>query len=261
MTIVYRTSRAAIVLIAAFAVLLNVSCRPDKHAAPLPVAGWPENFTDFTIAWSAEPGLDLKTRPAVVVRAYVESFQLVRLTGDEKYFYPGFRRSVERRSNLWPETKYPAEMPWVGTERDHILKISRSGNNVTSVVCAYMYGSAQQEKNGRYSAQAGPPFEPNGGIYPVQITLTAPNDKSTLPPQIGPSRTPLDDVFGDWKITGHSGGYFTTSAWPGYEQDRDTCAAKAPDSTERRQFLTNGDHPRSEFPTLPPYPGWPAKGG
>jgi hypothetical protein len=25
----------------------------------------------------------------------------------------------------------------------------------------------------------------------------------------------------------------------------------------RRAFLTNGEHPRSDFPTSPPNPGWP----
>lgn len=48
--------------------------------------------------------------------------------------------------------------------------------------------------------------------------------------------------------------------WPAELADATTCVDKAPDPVERRLYLLNGAHPRSDFPTLPPYPGWPAAG-
>jgi hypothetical protein len=86
----------------------------------------------------------------------------------------------------------------------------------------------------------------------------------SLPPQTGPQPAPSDDVFGQWKIKGLLS-FFSAhrpafkSEWPTYEADVATCVAKAPDPPERRAFLVDGEHPRSDFPTSPPSPGWPAK--
>lgn len=152
--------------------------------------------------------------------------------------------------------------PWVGTEHDHILRITDSGRDVTAVVCTYTYRSAEREHEGEYRAHAGNPFEPNAGIYPMRMTMTAPaTDEPPMRAQTGPARPPSDNVFDGWRVTGHDGGLFATSTWPEYERDRDTCATKAPDPPDRRQFLISSYHPRSEFPTLSPYPGWSAVGG
>lgn len=45
--------------------------------------------------------------------------------------------------------------------------------------------------------------------------------------------------------------------WPAEVADVQACVDKAPDSVQRRLFLLSGAHPRSDFPTQPPYPGWP----
>jgi hypothetical protein len=225
---------------------------------PGPPAGWPAALNNFSMVWSAETGIDLARAPAVAVRAYIESFHLVYLTGDEKYLYPGFKQSVDHQSDLWPKTDKPDDRPWVGTEKNHILTIARSGREVTVKVCVYLYSAAARHSSGSYFAPVGDPGNPYAGIYPLQIVMTAPPAGTpALPPQAGPARTPRDDVFNGWRITHQRGDYFTATGWS--QVDLDACAAKAPDPPKRRaEFVGGYYHPRSDFPTQPPYPGWPA---
>jgi hypothetical protein len=52
-------------------------------------------LNDFSMAWSAEPGIDLTEGPAVPVRAHMESYLLAWVTGDDRYLYPGFAKAVD----------------------------------------------------------------------------------------------------------------------------------------------------------------------
>jgi hypothetical protein len=103
------------------------------------------------------------------------------------------------------------------------------------------------------------------GVLRVSLTAPAPSAKNDLAPQQGLSPAALTDVFGGWRVVGELSNVSRTDAvgpgtqWPEFQQDLAACAAKAPESEERRQFLTTGEHPRSDFPTLPAYPGWPAE--
>jgi hypothetical protein len=251
-------------LVAAAIMLSTNGCGPKEgsgHSAP--PAGWPKQLSDFTIVWTAESGIDLTTGAAVVVRAYLESFELASATGDARYLYPGFEQATKGAPDVRPKLAAHADTPWVGSERNRILSTHIAGSDVKAVVCSYTYGSAQREQSGGFTAQAGNPFEPNAGIYAVEVTLKSPSDGThSLPPQAGPDRAPSGDVFAGWQVTGHQGGYFSESG--GAQSDLDACIAKAPDSPERRAFLVNPMpdgklyHPRTDFPTLPASPGWPA---
>jgi hypothetical protein len=241
-------------------VLLLVSGCPQRSVAPLPPpAGWPIALDKFSMVWSAEPGIDLTKAPAVAVRAYVESFYLAKLAGDDKYLYPGFRQAVDHQSDLWPKTDDPAKNQWVGTAQDRILTIINSGRELTAKICVYLYSTAVAEHANEYAALVGAPGEPYPGIYPMQVVMAAPAEGEggrVLQPQTGPARTPHDDVFNGWRITSQQGNYFTATGSP--QVDLELCAAKAPDSPERRAELASDYHPRSDFPTRPAYPGWPA---
>lgn len=88
--------RAAAALWPAFVMVLAGACGPDSdRSAPAPPAGWPDKLSEFTVVWSSEPGINLANGPAVVVRAYTESYELANAMGDNKYLYPGFKASVE----------------------------------------------------------------------------------------------------------------------------------------------------------------------
>jgi hypothetical protein len=244
-------------------VLLSAGCTPDAapkaDSAP---AGWPKGFEGFTIVWTAEKGIELDTGPAVAVRAYLESFLLGELTGDTKYLYPGFAGAVGEQ---WrPHESSPAAKPWVGTVTNHLLSLNRSGSDVTAIGCMYTYGAASPRGEDEYDTQAVPPGAPDAGITAFKVALAAPSESSGAgEPQKGPARTPFEDVFGGYQVTGYWGGYFTAEGsdpmWPESQQSTDECVAKAPDPLERRVFLSTNFPPRSDFPTLPATPGWPAK--
>ena len=254
------------------AVLLAAGCASGSHPASptstAPAAGWPATLNDFTVVWSAEPGIDVTTWPAVVVRAYTESYLLASITGDNKYLYPGFKQSVDPNKSiddptgtqfLWPKTDGTREHPWVGTEQAHILSIKTTGRDVTVVVCEYLFGTAQQGPHRGYTPNVAV-APPQAGIDSMRLTMTAPaNPGPQLPPQRGPARAPSIDVFNGWRITDHQGGYFARSGvgteWPDATENQDACVAEAPGHPN---LARDGEYPRSDFPTLPPSPGWPA---
>jgi hypothetical protein len=261
------------IALSTIAMSIVTGCASGSHTGPAasptstaPPAGWPPALNDFTVVWSAEPGIDVTSWPAAAVRAYVESYLLSSITGDDKYLYPGFKQSVDPNKSvddptstrfLWPKIGSTRENPWVGTEQAHILSIATSGRDVTVVVCEYMFGTAQRLHGGYTPNIAEPP--PHSGIEPTRITMTAPASAGPqLPAQQGPARAPSTDVFDGWRITGHQGGPFAaygiSSEWPDIGQDTDKCTAKAAPHPELRR---GGEYDRATFPTLPPSPGWP----
>ena len=266
-----RTLLAGVVAIILVAI---TGCTPDapEKTPESPPAGWPTSLADFTIAWTAEPGIDLVTdAAAIAARAYVESYYLATITADEKYLYPGFKDAVEPNqpspswppgtSDLHPDLRSSEPHIWIGTVRHHVLSIIRSGGDATVVACAYMYGSAMElSDRGGYSANVGTYADPSG-IFPMRIGLRAPASgqaKSTA--QQGTSKAPFDDVFGGWKITNFLFDYLAQPArWPEKDRDRASCIAKAEGAPESRDFKPHQPYPFSDFPTLPATPGWPAK--
>lgn len=233
-----------------------------------------DSIRELSYAWSAEPDINLAVGVAVPIRAYVESFRNGQRTGNIDQLYPGFNRAVDPNGTdegppdtlgLWPDTGYPARNARVGTSRQHVLSATANGPGVAAVICSYDFGTAENVSDGKFA------FNPNArgsaseraGISTMRITLTRTEGgtPSQLPPQTGPASQPTSDVFGDWRITGKLVDLGSSSRgramWPTYDADASQCVAKAPLSAERRAFLTNGDHPRDDFPTSLPQPGWP----
>lgn len=243
-----------------------------------PSTGWTGPLSDYSLVWSAQPGIDLFTGAAVVARAYHESYWLADWQGSQSFLYPGFASAVPPNepadhplgtTTRWPTAGgNPVKEPQVGTEYDHILAIAPDGPGLTVTSCVYLYRTAHQKADGQYVGSWESP-DPNAGILVERIAMSAPTGDAAprVAPQRGPARAPSDNVFGGWRVTsylhtqpsteGHTApGY--QEAWPDLPRDFQTCLSEAPDPPERRHFLTSGEHPRLEFPTQPPYPGWPA---
>ncbi|MCZ8378286.1 hypothetical protein O6P37_05365 [Mycobacterium sp. CPCC 205372] len=241
--------------------LLLTSCTPDEQGrsvAASPPAGWPPELNELTFVWDAEKDIDLTAGAAVVARAYTESYYLAYLTGNQKYLYPGFSESVDAENRqLWPASD--KTRTWVGTARHHIIGITRADRNVTATACAYLYGTGEFVAEGAgYAANVGGNPEASTGIYPLRISLRAPEDAGEpLPPQAGTGRTPQEDVFDGWRVTGFQFEYLAKpSRWEGYARDLQVCR-DAGDKVTNRSFTPMGRYPRSDFPTLPAAPGWP----
>ncbi|MDO3402846.1 hypothetical protein QWI29_22635 [Mycolicibacterium neoaurum] len=253
-------------LLASFAMLtvtaLTIGCQREAPEVPeSPPAGWPTALNDLTIAWTAEPGIDLLRGSAVAVRAYVESYYLAALTKDQKYLYPGFVQSVDANNSggpagtkeLWPSTSRPRV--WVGTVRHHLLRIDQSGDDKEAVGCAYLYGSATVD-DGDYQANVSG-TGPGAGVRPFRLVLKSPENEQDLPPQHGPARAPSANVFGGWRITNFQGDYFALAEWPDASTDQSQCEQLADRPPAERDFKPGNSYMRSDFPTQPASPGWP----
>jgi hypothetical protein len=261
-----RLLRAAAACCAVALVAACNSTPTPPSPPPAPKGPWTGPLTDVRVVWSAEPGIDLLTGPAVVVRAYEESGTGITFGGSDDFLYPGYAHALPPPDAPPPAPHYPeAHAPWryplVGTDRYHILRIEPSGTNLVAVYCGWFYGTAEDLGDGKYGSH-NPTTLPSDAIGTFRIALTPPPDGSQpLPPQKGPAPAPVDDVFGGWRIAQTLAAANYTSPppeWPTMVDDANTCAAKAPDPLERRLFLSAGTHPRSDFPTLPAFPGWPA---
>lgn len=257
------------------AVLLTVSTALTScHLVDSPEAieRWSGPVSDLRFDWDAEPGIDVLTGAAVRVRAYIESTLLAQYMGKLDYAYPGFTHAVAPNApkdspdigarNRIPSLDHPLSNPLIGNDRYRILSLNRDGRNVTATVCNYSYAVAAPHSNNSFTSVATGIGE-GRGIYALRVTLVAPIDESDhLPSQSGPEPAPSVDVFGDWQVTGFLNFFLSQlpnfkSQWPTYEADVETCIKKAPDPPERRAFLIDGEHSRSDFPTSPPKPGWP----
>jgi hypothetical protein len=256
-------------VVGSVAVLVAGCTAQPTATAPRPPDRWPANLSEFHFVWTAEPGIDLLTGPAVIARAYTESSLLASFGGSLDYLYPGFNHAVDKnqpvgsspRSTiaLWPEPDLDPT-PTVGTAQEHILRIDQRGRDVAVVSCYWTVGTALQQSNGQYRIKGNPP--PYTGVYVDRVNLRAPAEPQVLPPQRGPSNYPFVDVFGQWRVTGSlhpMGSTDLQPEWPEYTQDLDACTTKSPESLERRESLTSADRPRSDFPTLPSSPGWPGE--
>lgn len=232
---------------------------------------WPGLVSDLGVQWAADSGIDLTNGVAVPVRAYLESFQLAQETGNLANAYPGFIQAVPPNESEGPEPSTwdrrpgldrPTQVALIGNLRFHITSVQVTGRDTAVTVCLYNYGVAEDQGNGSYVSVVAENAAPDRGMYAVRVTLARKADEpaSELPPQEGPAPAPDTNVFGNWQVTGRltSSSSSAKIHWPTYEDDKASCIERAPDPPDRRAFLLSGEHPRSDFPTSPPSPGWPS---
>jgi hypothetical protein len=259
---------ARLLICSLLACTLIAAC--DRDGGP-PTDVWAERVGQITARWSAAPGLDLLRGVAVPVRGYLESRFLAESTGDINDVYAGFSEAVPPNvprdstdvggRNRQPNTDYPSTYPLVGNLEYKLMSVNRTGKNVVTQVCGFLYRVAERGSDDNFKPLIEGGSSPTNGIIAMRLTLTAPEGtpEEALPPQEGPASSPSENVFGGWRIVGFLAATSPSSAsqWPTMEADQAACVAAAPEPVERRKFLSNGEHPRSDFPTLPASPGWP----
>ena len=121
---------------------------PAPDPSPDPAPRWPAVYLDLSFVWSAEPGIDLLTGPAVVVRAFFKSTMIASYAGSNDFLYPGFDHVVPADEdaaepgsvNLWPEIGFPSTAPRVGILRDHILRITDHATTTHAITCHWTSG-------------------------------------------------------------------------------------------------------------------------
>jgi hypothetical protein len=253
---------------------------------------WPPLLNDFRFRWTAEPGIDVTTGPAMVVRAYLESYGVATYTLNTDNLFPGFRRATPE--NQAPEGDFLWQLvhiqplgrgytktakdagPNFGYEALHFLELTPTGDGYRAVVCSgeYAHFIESDARPGKFvsvdvTQDTAQPFQQgDSGVYTYQIDLTQ-HDPRLIPnppapvstPQGGPAPAPNQDVFGDWFFTGASSSYWgpsndrTSADFPPPEL-KQRCEAAMPSPKAERLAIMTGfkDQPPPHGDAIP---GWP----
>lgn len=257
---------SAIALIA----LLAACGGPAKSPSPqTPPPGqlfpnWPSLLNDFRFHWSAEPGIDVTSGPAMIVRAYLESYGVAEATFNADNVYPGFNRAtpenapregnyqfqlVNVRPMGYPATGTPKDaVPHFGYDALHFLELTPIGTGYRAIVCRGDYAEFVESRSrpGKFiavgvSADGQPVPRGSSGVTGIQIELTqhdprvGPNPPTVVTgSQRGPLPAPDQDVFGNWFITGAGDSFWGPKNDPKSSRHDLGNAAKRPCRCPRR---------------------------
>jgi len=266
----------------------------EGNSSDQPYPNWPPLLNDFRFHWTAEPGIDVTTGPAMVVRAYLEAYDTAWFTLNLDNLFPGFRRATPENQKpegdfLWQlvdirplgsgYTKTAKDArPHFGYQDLHFLELTPTGNGYRAIVCSGEYAHFVESPShpGKFvsigvNEDAAQLYRPSDrGVYPYQIDLTQ-HDPRLLPnppapvsaPQRGPAPAPDHDVFGDWFFTGASSSHWgpgndpKSADFPSLELTKRCEDAMPLPETERLAMMTGfKDQPPPHGDAIP---GWPAK--
>ncbi|WP_319452980.1 MULTISPECIES: hypothetical protein [unclassified Mycobacterium] len=226
---------AATVLIATVVGCSHTPASPPTDSTPSTgdhSGSWPEKLKDFRFRWTAEPGVDLVGGWAVPVRAYLESWLVIRYTDDIDNGYPGFLQATPTP----PRTGSPEslELPYeqrqirksrgasdfhdsnqriVGNEEFHVVRTEPIPTGFRAFVCdstlnAYTQAAgATQFTPMKLLNGLTPNDYDNMKVWRIEFSDHDPRADSSRPtaptaPQRGPQPAPRTDVFGPWFVTG-----------------------------------------------------------
>ncbi|EFV14539.1 hypothetical protein [Segniliparus rugosus] len=244
----------------------------------------PKDTANVRFVWSAEPGIDLTTGPAALVRAYRESYEIAFLNQDLHAAYPGFERATDPKApaRLEVQNSYdragffrpiinnpnPDYMGYhYGTIYFHMLSLRQlDDGSWESRYCEGDYSLFKRQADGKYRYYDQSIWKLDDNFLPEKTSElrqirfdwepnntpsnpAAPSaDLEKQPPQSGPLPAPTRDVFDRWRII---------RVEPSMALSWKPCYDKMPDSPEKRMQILKSvlDAP----PPLPaPVPGWPA---
>lgn len=201
---------------------------------------------------------------------------IAQYTGSNDYLYPGYAAAVVADNpdsklpsewDIWPYLGVPEQASLVGKSQHRITKATIADESAVMTVCVYGYTVARKSGEENFvsiSQKAQQAGRPNPGISVQLVKLRQPTDqRDPIAPQVGPDPSPSQDVFHGWKIVGTltewaAGDPNFDLEWPTYAADLALCVDRAPDPLAERTRLIEGEHPREDFPTPTPMPGWPA---
>ncbi|WP_319449426.1 MULTISPECIES: hypothetical protein [unclassified Mycobacterium] len=258
------------------------------------LANWPATLNDFRFHWTAAPNIDLTTGPSVLIRAYLESYDIAEYTFDLDNVYPGFLRATPPNTDRnapdalnqllgirplgYYNTKTPKDArPHYGFVPYHVLELAPLAAGYEATVCTAEYGSFIEStaRPGKFISlgtddKTGKPFKlgPTSGVYVHRIEFTQHDPRVGLTPpqppsapQVGPSPAPYEDVFGNWYVTAESIGFWgpvghpDTPHFPTPELEQ-RCADSMPQNEVERTALMTG-YKDAPPPPGDADPGWP----
>lgn len=231
---------AAVMLAVALVASTPLVRLPEQLPAKLPEtpSDWRANLADFRFRWTAEPGIDLVSGPAVPLRAYVESWRVVLMESNMGAAYPGFEAAVPENQELTYENFIrPREVPpymltstrpmmdedqdklsrgnwarytskrYYGNELLRILSLKRVPGGWQAYVCDGLYKVFRNDGTGYSPVTSlpgweGPPGEPLKDIRLWHVEISDAEGSVTANDQSGEDPRPAQNVFTPWRIRG-----------------------------------------------------------
>ncbi|WP_306355989.1 MULTISPECIES: hypothetical protein [unclassified Nocardia] len=206
----------------------------------------PDEVRNATVVWSAEPGIDLFSTAATLMRAADESDVIGRYAGLE-HAYPGYAKALE----LADTPRYEIERyrgTIAGTLLNHIQRIQDTEDGYLVEFCA-LSNAYGELRDGRYKMWYG-----RGTALAARFTRNndAPARATTTPtttPSPAPDRlhwqAPTYNVFTGWTIS-----YVESGA-----SCDDWALSLYPDAPVENEISYSDTPP----PVQPAYPGWPTQ--
>ena len=213
---------------------------PAADSAPYSI---PDNI-NYNYRWSADPGIDLLTPAAAVVRAYVESYYLTVRALTLEAGYPGFSKAVDENLRTdYGNSNDLAKRNFVGTQFQHLLWMTPTEDGWFATVCTGDYSVMREGDDGRFFNVG------TTNIVAETVEISMKDSSTGIRPSEGPERAPIADVFGEARVIDHVQSARNQDAFR-------ECRNRMPDEPSNRP--TKWDLPHdAPYPTLAPYPGWP----
>lgn len=228
--------------------VLAAGCGPSGPEAPAVEAAAaysvPEDM-GFNYRWSADPGIDLYSREATVVRAYMESYYLAVSANALSATYPGFAEAVPQRKRAdYDHPIDPTERRYIGTQFQHLMWMTKTEHGWFATICTGDYSVMEVGQDGKFY-NVGSKY-----VNAETVEVIAPDEVSETSAQTsGPERAPTINVFDGWTLADHRKGARDQNAYS-------ECDSRMPDARDARPQKANLPHD-APYPTLAPYPGWP----
>lgn len=244
---------AAVVLVGTCA-----GCSP-KDAEPYRL---PE-YLHVSFRWSADPGIEVRSAPAAVVRGFVESSFVAWATnttflheGVADTTYPGFRAffdNAETSRTLYfgkfGHEVIAADRPAFGTMYAHFVDLDQQPDGGWRAgVCTWADAVVTQRGPREFQPFGANALNPHWTTLDFRRATDRPAAVATLS---GPARYPTDDVFEGWVLRDT----IITEKWS-------TRAGSDPCATVENPVPPELRNPQpfrqpAALPELPPEPGWP----
>ncbi|WP_306361024.1 hypothetical protein [Nocardia sp. CC227C] len=212
----------------------------------------PQQVCDATMVWSAEPGIDLYTPEATLIRATDEA-DLIALYAGLDYSYPGYAAALMDPTRLERYEEGEGHRTVFGTLRSHVWQIQPNANGFHAELCglnnesaATSPGAPELSRPNNRGGYQGIDFVRTGAAVETPVTAT--------PYAPAPDRlhwqAPTYNVFDGWTVS--------------FETGEDPEAAARCDAWALSLFpdlpAGLGDSTPLDTPPVPQpaYPGWPA---
>ncbi|AZZ83900.1 hypothetical protein C5O27_21315 [Gordonia alkanivorans] len=231
---------------------------PLAYQFPTDLAG------DFNVVWSAQPGIDLDTRPGEVVRATAEAGTIMSVPGERNY--PG-AQAASKDAWTFPGGYTFESDPANLTEKNgtifiHLTDLTSTATAIHAVGCKFEFGviaELEQPSAGGYlggSAFAVDATRPADAVDPRE------NLSRNEPTGTG-DRAPRFDAFAPWSVTyrtiPHDDPRLDSCLPTGTEIAKDHPAyADYPFTDDTTSVSVIKPPNRALFPVLPQSPAWPA---